>query len=209
MTEPAASTALLSSRDGTRLHLRVHECAAPRAALLIVHGLGEHAARYDEFAAFLATSHAVSTFAVDLRGHGRSAGQRGHTARLAHFLDDVAAAHDHVAGALPAVPVFLLGQSMGGLVVLRYLQERRPPAAAIICSPWLGTALPVPLWKRALAPLAGVLAPRLPFASGIQAEHLSHDVALVQRYRDDPLVHGRITPGAFRQVRRSIRDALP
>jgi alpha-beta hydrolase superfamily lysophospholipase len=102
--------------------------------------------------------------------------------------------------------MFMLGQSMGGLVLLRYLQQHAAPRGAIVCSPWLRTAMPVPAWKLALAPLTGRLLPRLPFPHGLEPTDLTRDPLLVERYRSDPLVHGRVTPGLFRAVSRAMQD---
>jgi alpha-beta hydrolase superfamily lysophospholipase len=206
VTEPPVSALTLTSADGTRIEVRVHTPAQPRAVLLVIPGLGDHAGRYDEFATAVRAG-GIATFALDLRGHGRSAGQRGHASAFARFLEDVDTVRTAAQSLHPHVPLFLLGQSMGGLVLIRYLQERVPPAGAVICSPWLKTALPVPAWKRALAPLSARLLPRLPFAHGIRAEDLSHDNVMVERYRRDPLIHGRITPATFRGVTDAMRRA--
>jgi alpha-beta hydrolase superfamily lysophospholipase len=179
--------------------------AAPRGALIVVHGLGDHAGRYDEFSAYIA-ARGIATFALDLRGHGRSGGRRGHVARFEIFLDDIDRVRRHVEQRHSGVPLFILGQSMGGLIVLRYLQEYEPPPqGAVICSPWLATMLPVPRWKLLLAPLLAKLAPAFPFRHGIEPERLTRDPALVAAYRADPLVQDRITPATFRGVTRAMR----
>lgn len=196
----------LTGVGGVRLAVQARVPEWSRALLLVIHGLGDHAGRYDEFAA--ATSrHGIATFALDLRGHGLSSGQRGHTSSFGHFLADVALVREQVQRLHPGLPFFMLGQSMGGLVLLRYLQQREPVAGAIICSPWLATAMPVPAWKRALAPVSAVLLPRLPFAHGIAAEDLSRDPRTADAYRADPLVHGRITPATFRAATAAMSEA--
>jgi acylglycerol lipase len=195
----SATTETTVAGRGVTLAIRSHEPAAPRAALVLVHGLGDHAARYDEFCA-VAAARGIATWAVDLRGHGRSDGQRGHAARFDDLLADVDTAVAHAAHRQPSLPLFILGQSMGGLVVLRWLQERPAPRGAIICSPWLRTAMPVARWKLALAPVLGTLLPRLPFPNGIDPGDLTRDASRVERYRNDPLVHGRITPALYAAV---------
>jgi alpha-beta hydrolase superfamily lysophospholipase len=184
-----------------RLAYRCWEGAARRAVLLVVHGLGEHSGRYDEFASRMA-SLGIATFAFDLRGHGLSDGRRGHVPRFDVYLEDLDRFRSEVFNltGVRARP-FLLGQSMGGLIALRYLQEfGSHVAGAVICSPWLATAMEVPRWKTLAAPLLARLLPTLPFRHGLAPEDLSRDPAVVEDYRADPLVHGRITPRTFAEV---------
>ena len=73
---------------GVRLHYRSWEATRPHAALLVLHGLGEHSGRYLQLGASM-VDHEISTFALDLRGHGVSEGRRGYVARFEMFLQDV------------------------------------------------------------------------------------------------------------------------
>jgi alpha-beta hydrolase superfamily lysophospholipase len=184
-----------------RLAYRRWEGAVTRAVLLVVHGLGEHAGRYDEFASRMA-SFGIATFAFDLRGHGLSDGRRGHIPSFDAYLQDLNRFRSEVVRFTGVrTPPFLLGQSMGGLIALRYLQEFGSHiAGAVICSPWLATAMEVPRWKTVAAPLLARLLPTFPFRHGLAPEDLSRDPAVVDAYRADPLVHGRITPRTFAQV---------
>ncbi len=195
---------------GLRLHYRSWEAAGtPRAALVVVHGLTEHSGRYDELGESMA-AHAISTFAMDLRGHGSSDGRRGHVPRFEVFLQDLDRFRREVQGLVdPACPLFLLGQSLGGLIVLRYLEEYDAPfRGGIIVSPWLATAVEVPRWKATAARLLERVLPAFPFSIGIRGEQLSHDAAVVAAYRDDPLVHGRITPRLFAETSIAMGQAL-
>jgi alpha-beta hydrolase superfamily lysophospholipase len=187
--------------DELRLSYRRWEGAETRAVLLVVHGLGEHAGRYDEFASRMA-AYDIATFALDLRGHGLSGGRRGHVPRFDVYLQEVDRFRVEVESLVGIrTPPFLLGQSMGGLIALRYLQEYGSRVrGAVICSPWLATAMKVPRWKSFAAPLFARILPSLPFRHGIAPEDLSRDPAIVAAYRVDPLVHGTITPRTFAEV---------
>jgi alpha-beta hydrolase superfamily lysophospholipase len=184
-----------------RLAYRRWEGTATRAVLLVVHGLGEHAGRYDEFASRMA-SVGIATFASDLRGHGLSDGRRGHVPRFEVYLQELDRFRSCIVSSTGSrTPLFLLGQSMGGLIALRYLQEfGSRTAGAVICSPWLATAMEVPRWKTLVAPVLARLLPTLPFRHGLAPEDLSRDPAVIEAYRADPLVHGRITPRTFAEV---------
>lgn len=194
---------------GVRLHLRAWEVARPRASILLVHGLGEHSGRFAALAAAMAEA-GWSSYAVDLRGHGRSEGRRGFASSFGVLLQDVDRFRRQAAGLLDAdVPCFLLGQSMGGLIALRYEQEFRPGfRGVVLVSPWLATVMPVSSWKTRIAPLLSRLLPALPFRTGLEAEHLSHDRTVVEAYRSDPLVHGTITPRLFLEVSAAMGQAF-
>ncbi|HEX2093453.1 MAG TPA: alpha/beta hydrolase [Longimicrobiaceae bacterium] len=196
--------------DGTPLHRAAWEVEAPRAALLLSHGIGEHSGRYAALARDLA-GHRISVYALDHRGNGRSPGRRGHVRRFREFTDDLEAFRRSVAGSLPpGLPVFLLGHSLGGLIALRYLQAypEAPLAGAILSSPALGIAVEAPAWKTRLAGVLSRVLPALPFANEIDPAHLTHDREIVDTYRDDPLVHPRITPRLYTEMLTAIRLAL-
>src|SRR3979490_3274904 len=81
-----------------------------------VHALGEHAGRYGRFANGMAM-HGMGTFALDLRGHGKSPGQRGHVDSWSQWTDDVAAFISHIES-MTGAEVVPVGHSFGGVVLL-------------------------------------------------------------------------------------------
>ena len=203
-----ADVAFWTAADGARLALR--RAPAPgraRGALILLHGFGDHGGRYGEVAAWFA-ERGVSVWALDQRGHGRSPGRRGHVSRFAQFVSDVAALRKLVGGEETA-PQLLLGHSFGATVALRYL-ETAPEhlAGAILSSPFLALAVPVPRWKRALAFVLLDLAPALPVRTGLDVGHLSTDPGVGQAALSDPLYHRVMTPRAYREVRQAQRALL-
>jgi len=186
---------------GLRLFYRGWEAEEPRAVLLIAHGLSEHSGRYVEFGRAMA-AFGISTFCFDLRGHGLSEGRRGHVDRFHMLLQDLDRFRREIGSFTGrAQPEFLLGHSMGGLIATRYIEEYEPDlAGAVIISPWLGTAMPIPQWKVVAASFLNRVLPSLPISAGIDEQWLSHDALVVRRYRDDDLVHGKITPRLFTEV---------
>lgn len=191
----------LSGVDGLHLAYRAWEAISPRAGIVVVHGLGEHSGRYEQFAEAM-TSFAISTYALDQRGHGLSDGRRGHVPSFDVFLRELDRFRREVEGlAEYRLPLFLLGQSMGGLIALRYVEEYESRfRGAVICSPWLATSMPVPRWKIMAANALNRLLPALPFRSNMNPEHFTRDPDIIQAYRADPLVHGAITPRLFVEV---------
>lgn len=194
--------------DGTSLFYRAWEVPEPIARLLLIHGFTEHSGRYERTGSDLAAG-GISTYAFDLRGHGRSDGQRGDAPDMQTLLGDVTRFRAVIdAPGDPDRPLFLLGHSLGGLIALRLLVAPGGGyAGSIIVAPWLGLAS-APRWKIALGRAVAPILPRLPVSAGIEPEHLSRDGAVVQSYRNDPLVHGRITPRLFRAVDEAISQVF-
>jgi alpha-beta hydrolase superfamily lysophospholipase len=179
--------------------LAVYDWPVPEVAtlgtVLLVHGLGEHAGRYQEVAAHL-RSWGFIVRAYDQQGHGQSAGARGDMLRpgslqadLSHVID-ATRQRPHCADR----PLVLLGHSMGGLVVARALAEQlRTVDAAVLSSPALG-ASPNIVQKLLLATLPKLL-PHLTVDNGLNANLVARDAQVVQAYKADPLVHRRISAG--------------
>lgn len=195
------SDGVLTGVGGLRLAYRAWEVPSARAALVLVHGIGDHSGRYAAFAERMA-SYGMSTYALDLRGHGLSEGRRGHVPAFDVYLQEVDRFRREVEGLADfRVPLFLVGQSMGGLIALRYQQEYNTRfRGAVIVSPWLATAMEVPRWKVMASGLASRVLPSLPFRTSIDPADISRDPDVVEAYRVDPLVHDRITPRLFTEA---------
>ena len=177
---------------------------APRATVLLVHGLGEHAGRYDALARHLgAWGYAVRGY--DHYGHGESSGPRGGLPWDTRLLDDLTDIVDATRARMPAgQPLVLLGHSMGGLVAARFVAlGLRPVDALVLSSPALDAGLG-PVQKLLLAALP-LMAPNLRVGNGLDARYLSHDDAVVRAYLADPLCHNRISV----RLARFIAEAGP
>lgn len=164
----------------------------PKAVIGLVHGLGEHSSRYEHVAQAVSQA-GYALIGMDLPGHGRSGGKRGCTS-----FDDIVVEIDYlldeIRGRFPGCPAFLYGHSMGGVMVLYYTLKRQPDLHGVIStSPGLAPGEPVPAIKRTLARLLYRIAPDFTLENGLDQNNLSRDPALVEAYRQDPLVHPRIS----------------
>lgn len=166
--------------------------AATRGTVLLVHGLGEHMGRYDALAQVL-NSWGFAVRGYDQHGHGRSDGKPGTLPTDTRLLDDLAEMVDHTRASLPrGQPLVLLGHSMGGLVAGRFVALGiRPVDLLVMSSPALDPGLNA-VQKLLLATLPKI-APNLCVSNGLDASYLSHDPAVVQAYRADPLCHDRVS----------------
>lgn len=174
--------------DGLMLFRRAWLPDDVSRVLLVVHGFGEHSGRYDELGAWFA-ARGCAVHALDHRGHGRSGGPRTHVDRFAQLLDDLATFHAIVRDEHPAAPITLLAHSMGGLIALAYLAERRPSVSgAIVSGPALAPDRAVPRSRLLLARALGRVAPKFALEAGLDLAGLSRDEAVLRRYLEDPLV---------------------
>ncbi|MGD2253862.1 MAG: lysophospholipase [Anaerolineales bacterium] len=166
------------------------------AALLIVHGGGEHSGRYMNLVdRFVPLGYALHGF--DHLGHGRSEGAREFVERFEDYTDTLATYHHTVAALHPGKPVFLLGHSLGGLIACSYLLDHQAEfAGAVISAPAIKVAEGISPALITLSKVLSALAPRAGLVR-VDASGISRDPAVVQAYIDDPLVfHGK-TPARF------------
>jgi len=183
--------ALLSTPDGETLSLRRFSASGPvRAVVVLVHGLGEHAGRYDALAKRL-QDWGFAVWAHDHHGHGESSGARGGLPTELRLVDDLALVIDDARCENPGVPLVLLGHSLGGLVAASLVARgMRPVDALVLSSPGLDPGLNG--FQKVLLAVLPRLAPNLRVGNGLDDNCLSHDPAVVRAYRDDPLTHDRI-----------------
>ena len=175
-----------------------------RGTVLLVHGLGEHMGRYDALALRL-NGWGFAVRGYDQHGHGRSDGKPGTLPTDTRLLDDLAEMLDDTRKLVcHGAPLVLLGHSMGGLVAARLVAlGMRPVDALVLSSPALDPGLNA-VQKLLLATLPR-FAPNLCVSNGLDANYLSHDAAVVQAYRDDPLCHDRVSG----RLARFIADGGP
>ncbi len=178
--------------DGTRLFQREWLPAEgePNGCVYVFHGLGEHSGRYTALARQLC-AWGWQVRAHDHRGHGRSAGRRGTLARDNDLLDDGLALLTDFQDQLRQKPV-LLGHSLGGALAAQLAAVHQASLRALVLS---SPALMLSLSSATRWQIRVMhrLAPDLAVPSRLDASRLSHDRASVQAYRNDPLVHDRVT----------------
>ena len=172
----------------------------PRAVVVLSHGLGEYARRYDHVAQRFGEDGLV-TYALDHRGHGRSDGKR----MLVRDIGEYTADFDTLVGIArreyPALKRVVLGHSMGGAIVFAYGVERPDNYDLMVLSAPAVAAqeLVNPLMAFAAKGL-GVVLPGLPVQE-LDVDAISRDPAVVAAYRSDPLVyHGRVPAGIGRAL---------
>src|SRR3954447_1297847 len=166
---------------GTRGRIVVHRWDAgdARYVVLLSHGYGEHARRYDHVAERLNRDGAV-VYAPDHWGHGRSDGERALAEDLEGAVEDLHLVAQTAADEHPGLPIALIGHSMGGLIAARYGQRYGDEIDALVLS---GPAVGGNPDLQMLAELDPI--PEIPIDPSV----LPRDPAVGEAYAADPLVY--------------------
>lgn len=168
----------------------------PKAAVCLVHGLGEHVGRYAHVAQALNDA-GYAVLGFDQRGHGKTPGRKGVTPPFDRLLDDIQLLLDEAGQRFPGRARFLYGHSMGGNLVLNYALRRKPGAGdvagVVATSPGLRTAFKPPAAKVAAGKILYRLAPNMVMPNGLELAAISRDSSVVQAYIADPLVHDKMS----------------
>ncbi len=180
-----------STADGMELFTRTWSADDPRYELLLVHGLGEHSGRWEEPMSHL-VQRGANVFTYDLRGHGRSGGDRISLERFDQFHSDISEMAEATA-TRSGRPWVLYGHSLGGLQCAGYLMANTAPQPnlAVLSAPAMAADVPAVL--RAAAAIFGRIAPGLRVANSIKGDQLSKDPAVAEKYFADELVEVKAT----------------
>jgi acylglycerol lipase len=166
---------------------------SPRAVVCLVHGLGEHTGRYAHVAAALNDA-GYAVLGFDLRGHGKSEGLRGHTPSYDMLMDDIGRLLAETAKRYPGKAQFIYGHSLGGNLVLNYALRRKPSLAGVVStSPAIRVAEPLPATQLTMAKVMNKLQPTMQMPNGLKLEGLARDPEVIRAYKNDPLVHQKIS----------------
>lgn len=163
-----------------------------RGVVVLVHGLGEHAWRYNHVARCL-NEWGFAVRGYDQYGHGESGGVRGAIPSPLRLVEDLADIVESTRMRMDeGVPLIVLGHSMGGLVASAFAASRRRGVdGLILSSPALDPGLNI-IQKMLLAVLPRIV-PNLAVNNGLNPDYISHDPAVVAAYKNDPRVHDRIS----------------
>lgn len=187
-----ATAGQLHSRDGVCLETLEWPRAQPRGVVVVVHGIRDHASRYEGLAQALGQD-GWAVYSHDLRGHGRSGGRRQRFDSIDQLVGDV---HEVVARARaehPGVPLFLYGHSLGGLVVTTYaLQHPQELDGMVLSGPALELLPSVSRGQIAAARFFGTVAPNLPAQPVDDAEFVSTPAARRELASDPLIVHDKL-----------------
>ena len=186
--------------DNTRLHIvSWMPKAIPRAIIMLVHGSGDHILRYDHWARFF-NDERIGFVGLDIRGHGKSGGKRGH-GTLYDVFKDIDLLINYAKVKYPNIPRILYGQSMGGNLVMSYVIAKKPNINGLVStSPWLRLVNPPSNFFRKVSKLLAKLTPSIALSNGLNSKNLTDDELVIKSYENDPLVHDKISPQLLLEV---------
>jgi alpha-beta hydrolase superfamily lysophospholipase len=170
-----------------------HPDGKVRAILAIAHGLGAHSGRYGNVVQHLIPKQ-YAVYGLDSRGHGRSLGQRGYINSWTEFREDLRAFIQLIQTQQPGCPIFLMGHSLGAVIVLdyvlRYPQEASALQGVIALAPTLGK-VGVSKIRLLVGQILSRVWPRFTLSTGIDLSAGSRDEKILAAYAQDPLRHTR------------------
>jgi alpha-beta hydrolase superfamily lysophospholipase len=168
-----------------------HPGGEVKGILALVHGLGGHSGLYKTIVEHLLLKQ-YAVYGFDLRGHGRSYGQRGYINTWSEFRDDLRTFLNLIQQQQPGCPIFLLGHSMGGLIALdytlHYVQDKSILQGVIAFAPSIGK-VGVPLSRVVLGKLLSQVWPRFSLNIGLDFSAGSRDQQILDSYTQDKLRH--------------------
>jgi len=189
-TEPTEHT--FDGNGGLAIFYRVwRPVAAPRAVIAICHGVNSHSGQYF-WAAEQLVADGYVVYALDLRGRGRSDGERYFVDSIDDYVSDLGGLIDIAKAREPGLPVFLLGHSAGGVTSCIYVLENQAGLAGFICESF---AFRVYAPDFALAVLKGLshVAPHA-HVLRLNNEDFSRDPDVVRSMNEDPLLENEVQP---------------
>lgn len=194
--------------QGVHIYYRIWIPAEPRGLMVLLHGSGEHSGYYSHIGEE-SLRHQIGLITPDLRGFGKSEGHRGHINHFEEYLDDLEALIILLQDRYPGLPIFLLGHSLGGLIVIRYGQEYYGKAKGVILSsPVLGTGFSILYPLKKMAELLSWITPRLPIEPFKWSWSRSILLGSSSESLHDPLFTIQYTPRWFAEMLQSGVRAL-
>jgi alpha-beta hydrolase superfamily lysophospholipase len=190
-TPPTHEDTITTAKDA-HIFVRSWLPTAPaRAVVVICHGLNSHSGQYTWVGEQFADAD-FATYALDLRGRGRSDGERFHVDDLADYVSDIAGTVALAGSRHPGLPVFLLGHSAGGVSAALYVLDQQATLAGFICESF---AFQVPAPGLVLSAIKGLshIAPNLPVLK-LKNEDFSRDPQAVAALNADPLTANETEP---------------
>ena len=177
----------------------------PTYNIIIIHGLGEHSGRYKEFASFFIKKN-IGVFSFDLIGHGKSDGLKGHISNIKDFTDSIEEVLIEVRKRFINTPIIIFGHSLGGCLALNYLIERKSKeiSLAIISSAWIETEIQIPKYLLIIQRVIHTLFPKVRLSNRLDTKDLSKDIKIIDKYKNDPLVHDRISLNLLSEINKTI-----
>lgn len=177
-----------TGKDGSQLYEQWWRPEDPKAVVALVHGYAEHSGRYAHVAeTFVENGYAV--YSYDHRSHGKSDGNKTFISSFDDVVDELDLFMEHIEPRVGDLPFFVLGHSMGGLILSLYMAHHQPPVKGVILTgPYVEVNENVPSWLVSMSSIVGKLLPYLP-TIGLDYRLVSRDPEMLAKHQADPYIH--------------------
>lgn len=193
------------NNDAQNLIYRAFIPEGTKASVIFVHGLGEHSLKYDAFAERFYRER-IAAFSYDQRGHGRSEGKRGHINRFEELVEDLRRFVDIVKVQTLKQDVYLIGQSLGGVVSIIYAIEYSSQIKGVVLSsPVFRLKNPPSEVETAIVKTLNFFVPTLTLFNRIPFEDISHDEGAILETKKDRLSHRLISIRLYLEMVKSMK----
>ncbi len=193
---------------GEKIFFQFFKPKAYNNVVIYVHSMGEHSGRY-LFPIEYFVDRKVAFYGLDHRGHGRSTGKRGHIDSFSDYLDDLSTFVNIVRKREGDKRFFIMGHGLGGLIIVRYIEEHPDLfAGAIISSAALKLRHTVSPFMAYVGDKLSRYLPRFSLTNEIDPVNLSHDKDVVKKYMEDDLVHNKVTARFFTECSSAMKVAF-
>lgn len=202
------NTSTFIGKGGVEIFFQNWKKTSPDGIIIVVHGIGEHSGRYRHLLEHMQDLN-VSVYALDHRGHGKSAGRRGHVESFIDYIYDLKLFRNYIEEENENIPVYMMGHSMGGVIAMRYALEYPDDIKGLMLSaPALIPAVNAPSWKKTLGNICSAGIGSLTLSNGLDHTLLSHDSDEITDYENDPLIHNRISARLFTELMKAAEECL-
>ena len=189
------------------LYFRTWKVDKPIGAIVLIHGLGEHCERYDYVAEVLNKAK-FTVYSMDLPGHGRSVGPRGHIDSFDDYGKSALMLLQKAEQELPQVPKYLIGHSMGGLIATQFLLEYQDRfRGAVLSAPAIESPQEPPAWQVVVIKSIARMLPKAKMLA-LDASGVSKDPEVVEKYMNDPLVSQEKLSARFLVAMTDVMDEV-
>jgi alpha-beta hydrolase superfamily lysophospholipase len=192
-------------REGYQLYYQTwYPKSSARAVVVLLHGLGSHSGLFSTVVNHLVHQRYI-VCGFDLRGHGRSTGQRGYINRWSEFREDLQGFLQFIKTQQPTLPLFLLGHSLGSIIALDYaLHAPENLRGVIMLAPPLGK-VGVPSIRLQVGKALSRVWPRFTLNTGMDRAASSRNPTIVEAYEQDLLRHTKATARLATEFLSTIR----
>lgn len=171
--------------------------------VIFLHDIGEHSGRYESWAKQFIDND-IAVYAMDIRGHGKSEGKRGHVDNFDVLLKDIKLLISNVEKEHPNLPILIYGQGLGGNLALYYgLNKKANVDGLIITSPWLRSSRKVNDKHGLYLSFVGKYLPKISLKYIRPTSNLTNDATILKNYFSDPLSHNKITVKTLNTIEES------